>query len=80
MLRLFRFMLSLSLVLGFVWFGTTVPIGKHNLFSHFGRIWQADETQDLVEGAKESAGPSIERFKNGLRRGLEDAQADDDAQ
>ncbi|MFH0900338.1 MAG: hypothetical protein V2A73_06895 [Pseudomonadota bacterium] len=66
MLKLVRFATSLLLLAAAVWFGATVPLGKATLFGHLRRIWQAEETQDLVQGAHEKIGPTVERAKKVL--------------
>lgn len=72
MLKLLRLLLSLALLGGFVWFGATVPLGNHTLFGHVGRIWRADETQDLVEGARDTARPAVEKVRRGVEKGIEE--------
>jgi hypothetical protein len=73
MFKLVKFAIGLVLVAVFVWFGATVPLGKHTLFGHVSRIWNSDETQDLVEGTKESAGPAVDKVKRGVKAGMEEA-------
>ena len=70
MLRMLRFVVGVSLLLAFVWCGATIKLGKHSLFGHLGRIWQSEETRDLIDGTKETAGPTFTRFRNGVERGL----------
>ena len=65
MFKLIKFLISMSLIAGFVWFGATVPLGKHTLFGHFKAIWNSKETQDMVEGTKEAAAPAVDKLKRG---------------
>lgn len=63
MFRLIKSMLWLVALILFVWIGTSVKLGKHTLFVHIARIWRAEETQDLVKGAKEKAAPTVKKVK-----------------
>lgn len=69
-----RSLISLSLLTIFLVVGFTVPLGQRTLFGHVRNIWSADETQELVEGVKDSSGPFVDRVKRGVKAGL----ADDD--
>jgi hypothetical protein len=71
--RLIRFLFSLSLLVAFVWFGATVPLGKHTLFGHLKAIWNSQEAHDMVQGTKESAGPAIDKVKRGVKAGVDEA-------
>jgi hypothetical protein len=73
MFKLVKFAIGLTLVAVMVWFGACVPLGDHTLFGHMSRIWDADETQDLVEGTKKSAGPAVDRVKRGVKAGVREA-------
>jgi len=74
---LIRSLFSLALLSAFLIVGFTVPLGHRTLFGHVANIWSADETQELVEGVKESSGPLVERVKRGVEAGLaEDASQD----
>ncbi len=90
MFRLLRFLILVAAVVGFVWFGRTVKLGKYTLFGHLGRIWSSKETKDLKDGAKEKweseetqhvvrkardeAGPAIDRVKRGARAAYDEAR------
>jgi hypothetical protein len=63
-IRLFRFLFSLSLLVGFIWFGATVKLGRFTFFEHVTRIWHTQETQELVKGTKDSAGPALGKLKH----------------
>ena len=56
-----------------VWVAVTIPLGKHTLWGHLSRIWATEATQDLVQGAEESAGPTVERVKRGVKAGMREA-------
>jgi hypothetical protein len=76
MFRLLRFLISLGLLVAFVWFGMTVPLGKHTLFGHAGRIFDSQEAKDLVDGTKEAAKPAAEKVKRAVRAGVDEARRD----
>jgi hypothetical protein len=64
--RLFRLLLWLAVLCGFVWFGSTVPLGSKTLFEHLRAIGRTEEAHDLVEGAKEAARPIVHKVENTL--------------
>ncbi|MGE0547669.1 MAG: hypothetical protein AB7O24_00950 [Kofleriaceae bacterium] len=68
MLRLIGF---LALVLGLGYCGATVKLGDHTFFGHVQRIWATDEAQDLKKGVEETAGPTLDKVKRGVRAGME---------
>lgn len=68
-----------AMVVGFIWFGRTVPLGKHTLFGHVERIWQSDETRDLVDGTREAARPAVEKVTRSVRAGVEAVREQDAA-
>jgi hypothetical protein len=76
MIRLIRFLLTLAIIGAFVWFGATIPLGKHTLFGHFKRIWDSKETQDLIDGTKEAAKPAAEKVKRSVQAGVDEAKKD----
>jgi len=77
MFSLLKFLMFLAMVGVVIWFGTSVKLGDHTLFGHAKRIWNTSETQDLVNGAKEKAGPAVEKVKRGVKAGLDEAEKDD---
>jgi hypothetical protein len=79
MFGLIKLLLFLAFVAVFVWFGRTVKIGKYTLFGHVERIWRTEEAQDLVEGAKESAGPAVDKLKRGVKAGVREMERPDEA-
>jgi len=52
---LVRFIFSLVMLLAFVWFAVTVPLGKRTLWGHVHAIFATQEAKDLAEGTKEEA-------------------------
>jgi hypothetical protein len=42
------------------WFGITVKLGPRTLFQHLRAIGQTKESQDLVDGTKQAAGPIVD--------------------
>ncbi len=77
-----RSLISLCFLGIFLFVGFTVPLGQRTLFGHVSNIWSADETQELVDGVKESSVPLVDRVKRGVQAGLadgEDAQPSPDA-
>lgn len=71
---LIRSLFILVVLGGLAYFGATVELGQRTFFGHVARIWTTDETQDLVEGVKESGAPVMERIKRGVQAGLEEAR------
>lgn len=76
---LIRSLLSLTVLGLFIVVGFTVPIGERTLFGHVSNIWEADETQELVDGVKESSGPLVDRVKRGVQAGLADDETTEPA-
>lgn len=61
---------------GLAYCGATVELGQRTFFGHVAQIWSTDETQELVEGVKETGAPMVERIKRGVRAGVEEARRD----
>lgn len=53
--------------------GATVKLGKRTFFGHVQAIWKTDEVQDLKEGVKDTAGPTVDKVKRGVKKGIEEA-------
>ena len=68
-----RFLVYLAIVIGVVYFATTVPLGKHTLVGHVRAIWHTGEVQDLKSGVKEKAGPAVDRLERGVKAGYKAA-------
>lgn len=73
MWSLLKFLVFLTLIAAFLWFGTHVKMGQYTLFGHFGRIWNTPEAQDLVKGVREGSGPAIDKMKRGVKAGVDEA-------
>lgn len=66
MFGLIRFVISLVMLLAFVWFAVTVPLGKHTLWGHAKAIFGTQEAKDLVDGTEEEAKKVSERMRRGV--------------
>jgi hypothetical protein len=64
--RLIRWLASLALLGGFIWFGMMVPLGRKTLFEHLRAIGTSKEAHDLVEGTKQATRPVLERATHRL--------------
>lgn len=71
-----RLLVFLALAAGFVWFGSSVQIGKRTLFGHVRAIWATEEVQDLKNGVEQKAAPAVDRVKRGVKAGIEAASGD----
>lgn len=71
-----RLIVFLALAAGFVWFGSSVQLGKRTLFGHVRAIWATEQVQDLKHGVEEKAAPAVDRVKRGVKAGLEAATDD----
>jgi hypothetical protein len=71
-----RLILFLALAAGLEYCGSTVKLGNRTFFGHVRAIWATDEVQDLKEGVKETAGPTVNRVKRGVEKGIEAASED----
>ena len=72
-----RLIVFLALAAGFVWFGSSVHLGKRTLFGHVRAIWATEQVQDLKHGVEEKAAPAVDRVKRGVKAGIEAATGDD---
>jgi hypothetical protein len=72
-----RLLVWIVFICAFVYFGATVKLGKRTLFGHVRAIWHTEEVQDLKEGVKEKAGPTVDRVKRGVERGYDEMKKDD---
>ena len=57
--------------------GATVKLGKRTFFGHVQAIWKTDEVQDMKDGIKDKAGPTMNKVKRGVEKGIEEAKKDD---
>jgi hypothetical protein len=74
-----RTIVSVIVIAALLYFCATVKLGERTFFGHIKNIWSADETQDMVEGIKESSGPMVDRVQRGVKAGLEEAKRGEDA-
>ncbi|MBA3818578.1 MAG: hypothetical protein H0X17_06770 [Deltaproteobacteria bacterium] len=72
-----RLIVVLVLAVGLAYCGSTVKLGKRTFFGHVRAIWATDAVQDLTEGVKDSAGPTVTRVKRGVKKGIEAAKEAD---
>ncbi len=72
-----RLLVFLALAAGFVWFGSSVNLGKRTLFGHVRAIWATEQVQDLKHGVEEKAAPAVDRVKRGVKAGINAATGDD---
>lgn len=61
-----------------VYCGATVKLGTRTFFGHVSRIWSSDETQEMVDGVKESGDPVVEKIKRGVKAGYQEFSRDAD--
>jgi hypothetical protein len=77
--RLFKLGLALLGFAAFAWFGVTVKLGSQTLFQHLRAISQTKESQELVDGTRQAAGPLADdvrrRFHEGTAAGTADGTA-----
>ncbi len=55
----------LALLVGFIYIGSTVKLGKRTFFGHVRAIWHTEEVQDLKDGVEEKAKPLADRVERG---------------
>lgn len=65
-MRIIKLLFWLVVTAAFVWFGTTVRLGRRTLFGHLVAIARTDEAKELAEGTKEEAGKVAERMRRDL--------------
>ena len=65
---LVRFLFSLVMLMAFVWFAVTVPLGKRTLWGHVNAIFGTQEAKDLAEGTKEEAEKVARKVKAELHQ------------
>jgi hypothetical protein len=72
--RLFKLLVGLVGLAAFVWFGANIPLGHHTLFEHLQAIGRTRETQDLLEGTRETARPLVDSMRRKLAHESSDSQ------
>ena len=60
MFKLLKLGVGLVALTAIAWFGITVKLGSQTLFQHLRAIGQTKESQDLVDGTKQAAGPLVD--------------------
>jgi hypothetical protein len=73
-----RWLVILAIAGTLAYCGATVPLGKRTFFGHVRAIWATSEVQELKQGVKENAGPTVDRLKRGVEKGIEAAQENPD--
>ncbi len=80
MFRLIKLGITLVGLAAFAWFGVTVKLGSMTLFQHMRAIGQTKESQELVDGTRQAAGPLVDdvrrKFQDGTKPGARDATKD----
>ena len=66
MFRLIKLAVGLVGLMAFVWFGVTVKLGEQTLFQHLRAIGQTKESQELMDGTRQAAGPLVDDVKRRL--------------
>ena len=72
-----RLIIFLVLAATLTYCGATVKLGKRTFFGHVRAIWATDEVQDLKEGVKDKAGPTYDKVKRGVKKGVDEATKDE---
>jgi hypothetical protein len=77
--RLIKLGITLVGLAAFAWFGVTVKLGSMTLFQHVRAIGQTKESQELVDGTRQAAGPLVDdvrrKFQEGTKEGSKDGKA-----
>ena len=78
MFRLIKLGITLVGLAAFAWFGVTVKLGSMTLFQHLRAIGQTKESQELVDGTRQAAGPLVDdvrrKFQDGTKDGTKDGK------
>ena len=77
MFRLIKLGVALVGFVAFAWFGATVKLGSQTLFEHLHAIGQTKESQELVDGTKQAAGPLVDDVRRRIGSKAEPATAPD---
>jgi hypothetical protein len=73
-----KFFFALVMLVAFAWFGATVPLGPRTLFGHLQAISHTKESQELVEGTRQSAKPLVDDVRRRIA-GSPDSEGDSKA-
>jgi hypothetical protein len=60
MFRMIKVMFMMAMFVAVAWFGATVKLGERTLFGHLRAIGSTKESQELVDGTKQSAKPLVD--------------------
>jgi hypothetical protein len=71
--RLIKLAVGLVGLMAFAWFGVTVKLGEQTLFQHLRAIVETKESQQLVDGTKQAAGPLVDDVKRRLGKHDQDS-------
>ncbi len=69
MFRLIKLGITLVGLCAFAWFGVTVKLGSQTLFQHLRAIGQTKESQELVDGTRQAAGPLVDDVRRKFHEG-----------
>jgi len=69
--RLIKLGITLVGLAAFAWFGVTVKLGSMTLFQHLRAIGQTKESQELVDGTRQAAGPLVDDVRRKFQEGTE---------
>jgi hypothetical protein len=75
--RLIKLGITLVGLAAFAWFGVTVKLGSQTLFQHLRAIGQTKESQELVEGTRQAAGPLVDDVRRKFHEGTADKSSPD---
>jgi len=64
MFTLLKLGVSLVALLAFAWFGMTQKLGSRTLFEHVHAIGQTRESQELMDGTRQAAGPLVDDVRH----------------
>ncbi len=74
-----RFIVFLLIAGALAYCGATVKLGKRTFFGHVQAIWKTEQVQDMKDGIKEKAGPTMDKVTRGVKKGYEEAAKDGSA-
>ena len=74
MFRLIKLGITLVGLAAFAWFGVTVKLGSMTLFQHLRAIGQTKESQELVDGTRQAAGPLVDDVRRKFQDGTKDGK------
>lgn len=80
MFRIIKLLVGLAGLAVFVWCGSNIPLGSRTLFQHLQAIGGTRETQELLDGTRQSAQPLVDGVRRRLGNaasGGEDDRAED---